>query len=124
LAELASFLQEHGDDAAEAAWLAAIALIENACGRGREGQFGRWRAFPRGELRRLRRDIAAGLRLARFAVVLQDAENARYDELEVELREAAAEAGRKRRRAGTLEAERVRLENAARQRGANGSPAA
>jgi hypothetical protein len=109
-------LEGHGEDAAEAAWLSALALVDRATGRAREGQYGRWSSYPGGELRRLRRELAAALRLARFAVLLQETENERLRDLTADLRRSAAEAGARARREGTREAERVRLENAARRR--------
>jgi len=113
---LEAFLERHGDRAAETLWWSALAILDRAVEDAAEGKWGRWRFYPAGELRRLRRDLAEGLELARLAVALQEEENESRAELDAELREAAAEAGRKRRRQGTLEAERVRLDNARRRR--------
>lgn len=111
-----AFIDQYGEDAAEATWLAALAMIERAVTLAREGQFGRWRHHPRGELRRLRRDIARGLLLARCAVELQDESNAIYRALTDDLAAVAADAAKARRRAQTLPAQQARLDNARRRR--------
>lgn len=112
----ASFVERFGDRAAEAVWWAALAMLERAAHEAREGQWGRWRYHPRGELRRLRRDLLPALMLARLAVAIQEDENDFLHELNREARQAVEEAERQRRRAQTMEAERVRLENARRRR--------
>lgn len=111
---LIAYLDRRGDRAAEVAWTAALALVVQAADDAREARWGRWRHHPRGELRRLRRDLAEALELARLAVALQEQEHEQRAALELELAEAAAEAGRRRRRAQTLPAERARLAKRAR----------
>jgi hypothetical protein len=106
---LAAFVERHGDHAAEVLWWGALSLLERAAHEAREGNWGRWRHYPRGELRRLRRDLAEALELARLAVAFQDEENARMRDLGVDLRREAAEVAAAHRRDGTREAERVRL---------------
>lgn len=110
------FVERYGEDAAEATWWAALAMLERATTLAREGQFGRWRHYPRGELRRLRRDVSRALLLARCAVDLQDESNETYRELTEDLRAEASRAAAARRRAQTLPAERARLEKARRRR--------
>lgn len=109
---LAGFLDRYAEDSAEVAWTAATALLERAATCAREGNFGRFRYYPAGELRRLRRDVAVALALARFAVAMQEEENEAKRDLTRELYEAAEDAGRRRRRQGTLAAEQARLANA------------
>jgi hypothetical protein len=98
-----------GDDAAEAAWTSALALVEQAAQRAREGRFGRWRNYPDADLRRLRRDVAQALWLARTACAMQHAGNDLVADLTAGAREAGHREAAARRRAGTVEAERVRL---------------
>jgi hypothetical protein len=114
--ELSGFLELAGDRAAETLWLAALSMIERAVAEAREGKWSRFRAFPRGELRRLRRDLAEALLMARLAAAVQIDDNELTRELMRPLREAAEREGAERRRAGTREAERVRLENARKRR--------
>ncbi len=109
LAALAAFLDHHGDRAGEAAWLAGLAMIERVGVEAREGIYGRWRHYPAGELRRVRRDVAAALSILRVAVSLQEAENANMRELTTDLAQRAATVAAERRRDQTREAERVRL---------------
>jgi hypothetical protein len=85
---LAAFLEDCREDAAEASWSAGLAMIERACARARESET-RFRFYPPGELRKLRRGIARGLVLCRFAVALQQDENALMHELMEPAREAA-----------------------------------
>jgi hypothetical protein len=112
---LAFFLERYGDAAAEAVWLASLAMLERAIRDAREGP-GRWRLNPSGELRRLRRDVAGALLMARVAVELQDATQVRFDELDRDLRDAARDIAHARRREQTAEATRTRLLNAAARR--------
>lgn len=107
---------ENVDDAPEVVYLAAVAMLERAVTEAREFRPSQWRYYPRGQLRRLRRNVAQGLALARVAVNLQEAQNDAGRELDRELREQAAEAGRRRRREQTLPAEEARRENARRRR--------
>lgn len=113
---LEGFFERVGDEAAEVAWEAALAWAERSVRDARAGNFGRFRWYPSGELRRLRRDLAHALELARFAVALQEEENDVLRALTRQAREALEEAEKARRRNGTREAERVRLEKAARKR--------
>ena len=106
---LDGFVERYGAESAEVAWLAGLAWIERAVQTAREGNFGRFRWYPTGELRRLRRDLHGGLLLCRFAVSFQEEENEQYRSLTVELEREAAAAAARRRREGTREAERVRL---------------
>ena len=108
-AGLDTFLLRHGDRAAEVLYHAALTLIRQAAHEGLEGVPGRWHGIPRMELRRLRQKLAEALELAHLAVALQEQENERYRDLTRELDEAAAAAARRARRAGTLEAEYVRV---------------
>jgi hypothetical protein len=94
---------------AEVAWLASLAWLERAAVEAREVADSRFRAFPEGELSRLRHELAGALSLARFAVAARRADEDLVAELTREAREAAADAGRARRREQTREAERVRL---------------
>lgn len=104
-----AFMERYAEDAAEAAWLAALAWADRALERSREAPFGRWRYNPAGELRRLRRELVGALLLARFAVACQEEENAYMRSLTAELEERATAAAARTRREQTLEAERVRL---------------
>lgn len=113
---LQAYVERRGDRAAEVAWDAALALIRRAADDAGEGRWGRWRFYPKGELRRLRRDLAEGLELARLAVALCEEDKLQTAELDAELAEVAAEAGRARRRAQTLPAERARLAKQAQRR--------
>jgi hypothetical protein len=93
------FLEQHGDDVAEAAWSTAIGTLERACTIAREGELGRWRLHPRGELRRLRANLAVGLMLARFACAIADDQDAVWRELMAPAREQARLARLERLRA-------------------------
>jgi hypothetical protein len=117
LENLARFLEDT-TDAPEVLWLAAVAMLERATAEAREAKWSRFRYYPAGELRRLRRSLSEGVRLARLAVAIQEDENDRNRALDVELAEAAAEVGRARRRAQTLPAEQARLARAAARRAA------
>lgn len=110
---IAGFVSRRGDRAAEVVWDAALAMLERAFRDARESSESRWRWYPRGELRRLRRDVAEALELARLAVALREEEQEQSRELDEELTRTAAEAGKARRRAQTLPAERARLAKAA-----------
>jgi hypothetical protein len=105
----ALFLDRAGERAAEVVWQAALVWIRRAADEALEAAGSRFRSFPAGELRRLRYDLAEAMQLARLAAALASDEADRRYELTHELHEAAAEASRRRRRRGTLEAERVRL---------------
>lgn len=107
-AGLLRFLEET-TDAPEVLWFAGLAMIERAVSAAREAGYSRFRHYPAGELRRLERDTAAGFELLDLAVELQTAEDEQERELVAELQAAAAEQGRRRRRAQTLPAEQARL---------------
>jgi len=85
-------------------------MLERAIGEAKEGRFGRFRAYPEGQLRRLRTDVARGMKLVRLATAMQVADRELGRELEEELHEQAVTAGKARRRAQTLPAELARLE--------------
>jgi hypothetical protein len=104
------FVERFGDDAGEALWYAGLALLDQAVKRGQEGAYGRFRHFPGGELRRLRKDLARGLSMCRESCTLQDLVNGELRELTRDLDEQAQEAGRRRRREQTWPAEQARLE--------------
>lgn len=106
---LVEFLTDVGD-APEVIWAASIAMLRRATSEAEEARFGRFRFYPEGQLRRLREDIARGLKLARLASAMQVAESARGAELDQELHDQAVEAARSRRRAQTLPAQLARLE--------------
>ena len=76
---LAGYLERRGDRAAEVLWDAALAMVNCATEEAGRGGSLRWRSYPRGELRRLRRDLAEALELARLAVAIreEDEEQAR-----------------------------------------------
>jgi histone H3/H4 len=107
------FFDLYGERAAEVAWQAGLQMIAAAAREASEGTWGRWRSFPQGELRRLRRDLTAGLWLCRLAVHAQAEVNERAHELTADLMAEAREAGRLQRRAGTREATVRRLARAA-----------
>lgn len=103
------FVERFGDDAGEALFMAGLAMLDQALARAREGTYGRFRHYPRGELRRLRKDVSRGLTMCRQAAKLQDLVNDELYSLTHDLNEAARAAGARRRRAGTLAAEDARL---------------
>lgn len=109
---LAGFVERYRDDLPETLWIASLTMIDRATERTRGWHW--WRAQPEAELRRLRSRLAAALALARYAAALQQAENGAERELDRELREHAAAAGKAARRAQTLPAERARLAKARR----------
>jgi len=113
---LLAFLED-ASDAPEVLWAAGLAMIERAVSEAKEARYGRFRHYPAGQLRRLRRDLSDGLKLSRLAVVLQEADTARGAELDAELHAAAAAAaGAARRRAQTMPAQLARLEKQRRRR--------
>lgn len=114
--ELARFGTRHGDEVAEIVWAASLTMLEQAAKRAGEGTWGRWRNFPRGELRRLRSDVARALALAHLAVALEAESNAAGADLSEELRRAAAKAAARAGRERTLDAEYVRLARGAARR--------
>lgn len=114
--ELARFSARYGDETAEIVWASALSMLEQAAKRAGEGTWGRWRFFPQGELRRLRRDVARALALARLAVALEVEENAAGADLAEELRREAAKAAARAGRERTLDAEYVRTAKAAARR--------
>jgi len=94
-------LERFGDDAGEALWQAGLAMLERAANRGREGAWGRYQHHPRGELRRLRRDLARAMRMCREATHLQEHVNAELRALtSPELAEELAAQARRRKSNG------------------------
>lgn len=91
------YLEEHSGRAAEILWDAALVIARQAVDDTRATTQSRWRSFPRGELRVLRRDLARALALARLAVALQEDEHERSRDLTTVLNR---EAGLARARAG------------------------
>lgn len=114
--DLERFGARYGDETAEIIWAAALSMLEQAARRAGEGTWGRWRNFPSGELRRLRRDVARALALARLAVALEAEEVAAGADLAEDLRRAASRAAARAGREQTLDAEYVRLAKAAARR--------
>lgn len=114
--ELERFGARYGDEVANVVWTAALGMLEQAAAAAREGIWGRWRTYPRGELKRLRRDVARGLALARLAVALQDEADASDRDLAEDLRRAAALTASRSGRERTLDAEYVRIAKAAARR--------
>jgi hypothetical protein len=117
LTGLEGFIERYGHEAPEVVWLAACAWLERAAETAKEVPFSRLKWYPNGELGRLRRDMAAGLQLARFAVALQEEENEAMREMGAALHEVAAEEAKKRRREQTAPAQRARLAKAAKRKG-------
>lgn len=113
---IVAFVERRGDRGAEVIWAAVLTLVSQAADDARDVARSRWRHHPKGELRRLRSDLEEALELAELAVALQEEERVRGADLAAELQNAAVEAGKQRRRAQTLPAERARLEKAARRR--------
>jgi hypothetical protein len=86
-----AFVERYAEKSAEALWVAALALLERAAVDARASP-GRWRAYPAGELRRLRRELVPALLLARVAVALQEEDNDLVFELTREARQRSAAA--------------------------------
>lgn len=109
-----SLLQYLNDltDGPEVLWSAALAIVRSVAADGEEARWSRFRHYPQGQVRHLREGLDRALELAELAAQWQEQIDRRDADLTAELREAAAEAGRKRRRAQTLPAERARLANA------------
>lgn len=95
---IAGFLERHGRDVPEILYVAGLAWLEQAAREAREASLARWRHYPRGELRRIRRDVARALRLLDLAVSAQEDENARTRTLAQDLRDEAERAARASRR--------------------------
>lgn len=91
--ELDRLLERGADDVADAALLVGIGLIEKACADARAALEFRWRSYPRGELRGLRRGVKAGLRLCTLAMLVVEVDRERFDE-ERRLHEDLAAAAR------------------------------
>lgn len=109
LVGIEGFVERYGDHAADVLWEGSLVLIERAVGRLREDrEQARFRSTPRSELRHLRRELAEALSVARLSVAVRESVRERDRELNAELAAAVAAAGRRRRREGTREAERVR----------------
>ena len=105
--QITALFDGYRDDLPETLWFASLSMIDKATERTRNWHW--WRSEPAFELRRLRERIAPALALARIAAALQEADNGVERDFERDLREAAADAGKRRRRAQTLPAERARL---------------
>jgi hypothetical protein len=105
---LMQFLADVGD-APEVMWAAAIAMMRRATAEAEEARYGRFRHYPQGQLRRLREDVARGMKLARLAAALQEADDERGRELHEELHESAVAAAGRRRREQTLPGELARV---------------
>lgn len=110
---LDAFVARYGSEAPEVIWTAALAWIERVAVDARHQSGQRWQHHPDGELRRLRRELAGGLMLARLAAALQEEDNSLERDLLLEAH-AAAEARREQEKRERLEAERARLRLAAR----------
>lgn len=93
-------------------WRGSLGMLEQAAAAAREATDGRWRSVPLSELRRLEDAIAAALEVSRLAVAIAQERHDLELELTREARAAAEQHAKERRRAGTREAERVRLLNA------------
>lgn len=111
-ASLIAFLSEVGD-APEVLWSASIALLGRALEEAGERRF---RHHPRGQLRRLREELARGLKLAGLAVAMNEALAEQDRGLAEELSARASEVSAARRRAQTLPAQLARLEKQRRAR--------
>ena len=105
--DLERWIDHDAGQASEALWLAALAMIEQT-GATERTRMGQWTHWPRGRVRRLRRDLAHALALARIALELAEAEQAIGDKLADELAQARAQAGAERRRLQTRPAEDAR----------------
>jgi hypothetical protein len=70
------FIERFGTEAPEVIWTAALAWMERSAAEARKDSGTRWRYYPHGALRHLRRDVAGALLLARFAAALQEQQNA------------------------------------------------
>lgn len=110
---LDAFLARYGSEAPEVIWTAALAWIERVVGEARAQAGHRWHHYPDGEIRRLRRELAGALMLARLAAALQEEDNSLERELLLQAHAAADEERGQEKRAA-LEAERARLRLAAR----------
>jgi hypothetical protein len=118
LAEL--FERSRSQELPEMLWTAAMAMMERSSSGTRWAWF---RNEPAIELRRLRRELAEAMALARFAASLQDAHQAGELESSRPAREADAEDALARRRAQTLPAVIARrARKAARDEGRDGDP--
>jgi hypothetical protein len=116
LLDLASGLQafvDGNDDAAELLWRAAMVTLERAAREAQEVSFpSRWQTYPSWGLRRVRRQIASALQLARAAVETQERFNELQDELYRDLRAEAQRTAARQRGEGTLSAEYGRVARA------------
>lgn len=97
--ELVDLLERMGDEAADAAWLAGVAALEKAALDARAALEFRWRSYPRGELRALRRNVKQGLALCRLAMLTAEADRERF-EVDRRLAEELAEQARRAKRVG------------------------
>ncbi len=106
---LQAFVDRYGTEAPEAIWTAALALLEKAATDARAVSGNRWRHYPQGEIRRLRRELAGAMMLARLAAALQEEENLAESELVRAARDAAETQRKADGRARTAAAQRARL---------------
>lgn len=91
--ELDRLVERNADDVADAALLVGLGLIEKACADARAALDFRWRSYPRGEVRALRRGLRAGSRLVTFAALVAEADRERFA-AEVRLADDLAAAAR------------------------------
>lgn len=109
---LLQFLQDVGD-APDVMWAAALAMLDHSLGEARQVRHSQFRFNPHGNLRRLRRDLAQAMKLARFAVALQEAEAEHTLAIELHARaiQQAAQAAAIARRRKRAERNEVPLTN-------------
>src|SRR5579871_3100607 len=112
---LLQFLEDVGD-APEILWAAALAIVARGLREAEEARHGRFRHNPNGQVRRLRAEMARGLKLARLAAAVQEEQSVRESTLDADLVARAAAAAKELRRAQTLPAQLARLENARRRK--------
>jgi hypothetical protein len=106
---LVDFLADVGE-APEVVWSAGLAMLERAIAEAKEARYGRFGSYPEGSLRRLREDVARGMKLVRLGAAMQAAGREQGRELAEELRGQAAAAAKARRREQTLPAQLARLD--------------
>lgn len=114
---LQAFLERYSE-APEVMWTAAVAWIERAAADARAASGRRWRHYPQGEIRRLRRELAGALMLARLAAAMQEEENSLERELLAGARAAGEEQRRRSKREQTRAAEKARRGDESRDGGA------
>jgi hypothetical protein len=77
---LLQLLEQHADDVADGAYLAGLAMLEEAADRARQALDYRWRSSPRTELSALRRRLQLATTLVRFAVRVREYDDERYEQ--------------------------------------------